>query len=650
MLTDITILKVYHYLQYLDLSWNKLTNLTVLGQLPFLVYLDASHNQLEKLLDFKAPLNLTFANFSYNFISELGDLSDFYLLVHLDVSNNYLNRIHPSIEKLRFLHFLDLSSNSLDLIENLENLRTRELRLHSNPAYKFVTIHNKPQLYDYLTHINLNNNQLNSLHLFQGAYNLESLEIAENRIKSLIELYSLQTLRYLVKLNLQRNPIASLPNYQTACMLCCRHLFVLDDAEVNLKARVNIANRFKRASTDQSLLLLLKQLSFPEIGVDVFAFDENLALVLVLVGPPASGKGSLAQNFCKTNGKYCVFGVSHTTRPKTAMEQNGSEYYFVNSSKFREMTKSGDFLTVYEFNGYSYGLSHAELAKCDKKVLVLHMDIRSAITLRLSGLNPKLILTISRSEYEHLKMMQSKYALSCSGAIIKQQIPNPVDVGVMSEAQAIVRQVLRQVAKNKAFTFTKVINEFAEMVFDEEKPCWEIEACNSHSRRSSEEKKSGNSGNSGILKAIGKPLEKNHRTSVTFNNCGVNELCTCLKCPDIREKLPKEIYLRSAVNELAFEAELRETKAVLAVMFNEKLALFYESVLEIRKEMLEVHWSNPGLFATVLFTNSNENSAQLQRIVKELITNCKYSTRQIEINEEFINKRRELLHSHIFNK
>lgn len=61
--------------------------------MPFLNHLDVSHNQLTKLLDFKAPLQLSYANFTGNQINKMPDITEFWSLVTLNVSNNDIAEI-----------------------------------------------------------------------------------------------------------------------------------------------------------------------------------------------------------------------------------------------------------------------------------------------------------------------------------------------------------------------------------------------------------------------------------------------------------------------------------------------------------------------------------------------------------------------------
>lgn len=51
-----------------------------------------------------------------------------------------------------------------------------------------------------------------------------------------------------------------------------------------------------------------------------------------------------------------VRGVSYTTRPKTPDEEYDKDYYFISKQTFQTKLEGGEFITVSEFNGYSYAI------------------------------------------------------------------------------------------------------------------------------------------------------------------------------------------------------------------------------------------------------------------------------------------------------
>ncbi|CAG2065291.1 unnamed protein product [Timema podura] len=166
-LIDISLLQYHHYLQYLDLSHNRLTNLTPLGGVQHLKSLDVSYNQLTTVLRFQAPWYLTYVNYSHNCVQVIDDLTNFWALVHLDMSHNQITRI-SGLQNLKYLLYLDISHNCIKRFENLSYLPIKNLILSYNYISEFeegLGIGMKTM--KDLTFINFNNNLLSSLALFQ---------------------------------------------------------------------------------------------------------------------------------------------------------------------------------------------------------------------------------------------------------------------------------------------------------------------------------------------------------------------------------------------------------------------------------------------------------------------------------------------------
>ena len=76
---------------------------------------------------------------------------------------------------------------------------------------------------------------------------------------------------------------------------------------------------------------------------------------LIIVGKGGSGKDHLRKNLVGKGFKYCV---SHTTRPIREGEENGKDYWFIESSKLVEMAE--DFYEGVFFNDWFYGTSMDE--------------------------------------------------------------------------------------------------------------------------------------------------------------------------------------------------------------------------------------------------------------------------------------------------
>jgi len=76
---------------------------------------------------------------------------------------------------------------------------------------------------------------------------------------------------------------------------------------------------------------------------------------LIIVGKGGSGKDHLRKMLEDRGFRYCI---SHTTRPIREGEENGKDYWFINSSMLTSM--ADDFYEAVFFNSWFYGTSFGE--------------------------------------------------------------------------------------------------------------------------------------------------------------------------------------------------------------------------------------------------------------------------------------------------
>jgi guanylate kinase len=95
-------------------------------------------------------------------------------------------------------------------------------------------------------------------------------------------------------------------------------------------------------------------------------------LVVVLVGPSAAGKTSLARAAAK-HIKGMSEPISHATRMMRPGENEGQPYHFITPEWFDNKQRHGDFVEVVEYAGEKYGydrrVMEAALAKGDTVVV-----------------------------------------------------------------------------------------------------------------------------------------------------------------------------------------------------------------------------------------------------------------------------------------
>ncbi|XP_073968402.1 uncharacterized protein isoform X3 [Rhodnius prolixus] len=159
---NITVLRTYRLLQYVDLSYNGITNLRPLKRSRYLVVLDASHNQI-KTFALESPIFLSFVNLSSNKIVAMPNFSPYWSLKHLNLSYNSIYKIE-GIEGLKFLRYLNLSHNKIEFVRDIKNLSLTEL----------ILSHNKISDWEILPETGPN-----------CLYSLKVLDISHNRITTL---------------------------------------------------------------------------------------------------------------------------------------------------------------------------------------------------------------------------------------------------------------------------------------------------------------------------------------------------------------------------------------------------------------------------------------------------------------------------------
>ena len=85
-----------------------------------------------------------------------------------------------------------------------------------------------------------------------------------------------------------------------------------------------------------------------------------LGTLFIVTAPSGAGKTTLVQGLLKSDSGVQL-SVSYTTRDPRPGEVDGSEYHFVDVSRFRALRDAGEFLEWAEVHGNYYGTSKAWL-------------------------------------------------------------------------------------------------------------------------------------------------------------------------------------------------------------------------------------------------------------------------------------------------
>jgi guanylate kinase len=101
--------------------------------------------------------------------------------------------------------------------------------------------------------------------------------------------------------------------------------------------------------------------------------------IFVISGPSGAGKSTLIRGL-RERVTDIGYSVSHTTRPPRAGERDGSDYFFVDKEKFREMISDNAFVEWAQVYDDYYGTSYGTLT--DKlnagQDIILDIDIQGA--------------------------------------------------------------------------------------------------------------------------------------------------------------------------------------------------------------------------------------------------------------------------------
>ena len=106
--------------------------------------------------------------------------------------------------------------------------------------------------------------------------------------------------------------------------------------------------------------------------------------LIVLAGPPAVGKGTVAAAVRETHPEVWI-SVSATTRAPRPGEENGVHYWFVSDEEFDAMVERGDLLewaVVHKAARYGTPRGPVELALASGHPAMLEIDLQGARQVR----------------------------------------------------------------------------------------------------------------------------------------------------------------------------------------------------------------------------------------------------------------------------
>lgn len=223
-LTDISYLKHFVHLRYVDISSNKIRDVSPLNHLTHLLTIKADKNLITS-----AKLNdlpyLQIVNFADNGIQSCEGISH-PLLDTLNLNGNSIADLNSlNIARLNRLSTLELKSNKLTSTKGIHLPSLRKLFLGDN---SIVQIEDMSRL-SKLTTLHLRNNKISSLTGFtEHLKQLQYLNLRQNDIGTFSEIEKLKCLPFLRALVLRQNPVCIEEGYRIEILVLLRRLERLD--------------------------------------------------------------------------------------------------------------------------------------------------------------------------------------------------------------------------------------------------------------------------------------------------------------------------------------------------------------------------------------------------------------------------------------
>lgn len=110
---------------------------------------------------------------------------------------------------------------------------------------------------------------------------------------------------------------------------------------------------------------------------------NNKGKVVIISGPSGVGKSTICKELVRRmNDVY--LSISATTRPRSAGEVDGKDYWFISEQEFQKRIDNGQFLEHANVFGHLYGTPKDKIVEALEagRVVILEIDVQGAIQAR----------------------------------------------------------------------------------------------------------------------------------------------------------------------------------------------------------------------------------------------------------------------------
>ncbi|MCL4210198.1 MAG: guanylate kinase [Phycisphaeraceae bacterium] len=132
-------------------------------------------------------------------------------------------------------------------------------------------------------------------------------------------------------------------------------------------------------------------------------------LLVVISGPSGAGKTTIAR--AVEQRLDAVFSVSATTRPRTAADVEGRDYYFLSEPEFQRRVDAGEMLEyaqVFGRNWYGTPRAPVERALTEGRLVILEIDVQGGLQVRRAMPGALLIFIEPPSEDDLLRRLRAR--------------------------------------------------------------------------------------------------------------------------------------------------------------------------------------------------------------------------------------------------
>jgi len=132
--------------------------------------------------------------------------------------------------------------------------------------------------------------------------------------------------------------------------------------------------------------------------------------IVVISGPSGVGKGTICEEVIKRLGDDVQLSISVTTRPQTAQDIEGEDYYFVSREEFERLIKDNKLLEYAEVFGNFYGTPRDKVDQLLKqgKTVILEIDVQGGRKVKKIYPDAEMIFVIPPSKEQLFERISSR--------------------------------------------------------------------------------------------------------------------------------------------------------------------------------------------------------------------------------------------------